>query len=209
MAQALQSNEMEATTTSADTGPMFSMALRGYARDEVDAHFTHIEREIEHLRAQLREALQAATASSRSLESADANLLEVEGKLEATDSALAKMVAEMERTTAALSIAQAERDAALALTANLHTEENAAREVLKAAHKTADEMREQGRSDAQARVVAAEEHVQLVEARARKVIQDLEANEAVVRARYERFLVQARDLASGFVRQVDESRDKA
>lgn len=188
-------------------GATFNLAFRGYARDEVDMHFTHVQKETQHLLAQLAELRQTAEGAKLEAVTAVARDEQCESELEATQSALNQMIAEVERLKAEADSGKAELEAAQVRVRQLEADEAGSREILKVAHKAAEEMREQARNDAQARMVAAEEHAQRVEMEARRRVKEIEEDEAVVRARYDTFLAEARALASGFVRVTDEARD--
>lgn len=188
-------------------GATFNLAFRGYARDEVDMHFTHVQKETQHLLAQLAELRQSTEGAKLEAVTAVAHDEQTESELEATQSALNQMIVEVERLKADADSGKADLEAATARVRQLEAEEASSRDILKAAHKAAEEMRDQGRQDAQLRILAAEEHAQRVETEARRKVKEIEADEAAVRARYDQFLTETRALASGFVRTTDEARD--
>ncbi len=186
---------------------MFNLAFRGYNRDEVDMHFAHVEKETQHLLAQLADLRKSAEGAQLEAHTAGARDEECASQLEATEGALNQMIAEVERLKAECEGVKEQLASSKSRIAELETEESASREILRAAQKAAEEMRERGRLDAQARVLAAEEHAQTVEADARRKVKELEEGEAALRAQYERFLAEARALTGGFVRTIDEARD--
>ncbi|MCB8933587.1 MAG: DivIVA domain-containing protein [Chthonomonadaceae bacterium] len=186
---------------------MFSTSFRGYDRDEVETHFAQVKTETQHLLGQLAALRQSLEEAKLEAQTATARAEEAESKRSAAETALGQMVAEVERLRMELDGSVKERDELKERVEGLQQEESASREILRAAQKTAEEMRANARQEAESMVRTAEERVSKIEADGRERQKELDEQFERMRAEFDKFLSKARSLASGFVREIDEVRE--
>lgn len=103
---------------------------------------------------------------------------------------------------------KSERDSFQRLAEKLSTDEHQAKELLLAATKAAEELRSKARRDADDLTRRTEESVARMEEEARKRVDDLRREYERMRLDYDSFLGQARDVAQGLVRKMDDARAK-
>lgn len=196
----------EESTETRTTGKMFAISFRGYDRDEVESHFAQVKTETQHLLGQLTALRQTVEEAKLEAQTATARAEEAESKQTAAETALSQMVAEVERLRMELEASSKSNEELKSRIEGLQQEEAASREILRAAQKTAEEMRSNARQESEAMIRGAEERVSKIDADGRERQRELDEVYERMRGEFEKFLSQARSLASGFVREIDEAR---
>lgn len=207
------------------TSPLFNhTTFGGYNREQVDAHMELVAKEFEQNRLtiaaltserdQLRndwnvvrndvESQAQVFRSELSISRADADSYRI--RMEKSEAELGELRHRLETLENDLSSARAEKESYQALAERYASDEAEMRDILRAASRTAEELRANARREADATIRAAEERAMRLDEESRKRLEATERDYERLRKEFEDFLASARDVAHSFIRKVDETR---
>lgn len=171
----------------------------------VETEVVRLEEEVAKLKAQL-EAVRQDDALKNSQVNADTQAMRDQLRIQRDE--LEKAQIELSKLHEEVEGLRSERDSFQRLAERLSSEEHQAKELLLAATKAAEELRTKARRDAEEQNRRTEENVARMEEEARKRVDDLRKEYERMRIEYDSFLGQARDVAQGLVRKMDDARAK-
>ncbi len=169
--------------------------------DELTAVKSQLERLTASLEAQEQDQALAVTQSERDSSELRVRMTSMRDELERAKVELAKA---NERADTAI----AERDNYQRIAEKLSAEEQQTRDLLRAAGRTAEEMKIEAKREALEIAQRAEQNARRIEDDARKRVEDMRKEYERVRKEYDEFLKQARDVADNLVRRIDDARAK-
>jgi cell division initiation protein len=115
---------------------------------------------------------------------------------------------ELAKSTDELDRIREEKDSYQRLAERLSSEEMQTRELLRAATRTAEDLKAEAKREADEVLKRAEETGRHLEDDARRRVDDLRKEYERIRREYDDFLRQARDVADALVRRIDDARVK-
>ncbi|MCH8273315.1 MAG: DivIVA domain-containing protein [Armatimonadetes bacterium] len=182
------------------TRPLFERQLRGYRRDAVDEFLDQVTKQVESVQVELRQLkVQRATLEEEKRE--------LESRLVAAESEVRHDEAEETRMSEEAGRLQAECERLQAENARLMDEAGSGQEILRAAQRTAEQMRAEARVESEAMVREAEERVARLYDEMKVRLQELRFEHDQAKKEFDEFLSQARQLSHTFIRKIDERRD--
>jgi len=199
--------------------PFRTVTFGGYHREDVDGYLDMVavarqrqEDELTAARSQLGEltakleAQEQGQALAVNQSERDASDLRI--RMTALRDELERTKVELAKTTERADSAIAERDNFQRIAEKLSAEELQTRELLRAASRTAEEMKVEAKREALETAQRAEMNARRIEDDARKRVEDLRKEYERARREYDEFLKAARDVADGLVRRIDDARAK-
>ncbi len=175
---------------------LFTIAFRGYAREEVDAHLSQLEKQIEQVANDLREI-------KHDREHLEREVKRFQTERESLESSSRQ---EIVRLKAELDEVKLERDSFETVASQLRLQESQTHEILRAAQKAAESLRAEAKLEAEDMIREAENRAARSNEDARARLEELRRRYEAVRKELDSFLSQTRSLAHSFIRKVDESR---
>lgn len=133
---------------------------------------------------------------------------DLRGRLTALRDELERAKVDLAKSNERADAAVAERDNFQRIAEKLSAEEQQTRDLLRAASRTAEEMKLEAKKDASEILQRAEQSARRSEDEARKHVEDMRKEYERARKEYDEFLKQARDVADGLVRRIDDARAK-
>ncbi len=201
------------------TPPFRSVTFNGYSKEDVNAYMEEVVRTAKRERdeagalrmkvADLSARIEAVQQDSE-LKTAQLaqELASTRDQLRTQNNELDRAKLEIDRLDQLSKSLQAERDSFQKVAEKLSNEEQQAKELLKAATRTADVLRQRAKADSEALVNRAEANAQRMEGEARRRVDDLKREYERIRKEHDEFLKEARETAQNLVRKIDDARSK-
>lgn len=199
--------------------PFKTVHFGGYERADVDAYLTEIsraakmdrdeiaalKRQVEDLRSQLEAGLQDSELKSSQM-MRDADEMRQQARVNRDDLERARI--ELAKANDELDQLREEKESYQRLAERLSSEEVQTRELLKAASRTAEELKAEAKREGEDTLRRAEESARHIEEDARRRVDELRKEYERVRREYDDFLKQARDVTDALVRRIEDARVK-
>ena len=190
-----------------DTGKdIFTTAFRGYATEEVDKFVRNVATKDAEVRTELEAVRAERDKLRREVDGFTAIVNGAKTTAQRAEQTTADAKAQLQRLQAEIESLRNERDSFQSLAEKFASDEGQVREILRAAAKAADEMRENARAEAETIRKESEERMRAAVEECNRVVAEMNAQRDRVKAEFDTFSVTALEAGRWFVSTVEDAR---